>query len=80
MKKLLLASFLLGSTFVQAEELTTVASHALLMDADTGAILFEKNADEKMHPNKNEANNSFFIFYSLFCNIGVAIAHLFQLT
>ena len=50
MKKLLLISFLLTGLTVQAETLDTKASHALLMDAGTGAILFEKNADEKMHP------------------------------
>lgn len=66
MKKLLLASFLLGSTFVQAEELTTVASHALLMDADTGAILFEKNADEKMHPaSMSKLMTAYLIFEAL---------------
>jgi len=50
MKKLLLVSLLLTSTCLCAEELNTAASHALLMDADTGAVLFEKNANEKMHP------------------------------
>ena len=50
MKKLLLVSLLLGSTFLHAEELETAATHALLMDADTGTVLFEKNADERMHP------------------------------
>ncbi|MBQ4471882.1 MAG: D-alanyl-D-alanine carboxypeptidase [Alphaproteobacteria bacterium] len=50
MKRLLLACLLCGTTTVYAEELNTTASHALLMDADTGSILFEKNANEKMHP------------------------------
>ncbi len=49
MKKLLLISLLFALPVV-AEELKTTATHALLMDADTGAILFEKKADEKMHP------------------------------
>ena len=50
MKRLLGALLLLSPSLLQAGELSTAASHALLMDADTGAVLFEKNADEKMHP------------------------------
>ena len=50
MKRLLSTLFLMLPVFVHATELTTSASHALLMDADTGAVLFEKKADEKMHP------------------------------
>ena len=51
MNKLLLASILLTSTtIVYAQPLETAATHALLMDADTGTVLFEKNADVKMHP------------------------------
>ena len=50
MKRLLLACLLCGTTAAYAEELVTTASHALLMDADTGTVLFEKNADEQMHP------------------------------
>ena len=49
MKKLLLILLLL-SGYVQAEELDTNASHAFLMDAQTGTVLFEKNASQKMHP------------------------------
>ena len=66
MKKLLLVSLLLGSTYVYAEELTTIASHALLMDADTGTILFEKNADEKMHPaSMSKLMTAYLIFEAL---------------
>ena len=66
MKKLLLASLLLSSTYVCAEELTTAASHALLMDADTGTILFEKNADEKMHPaSMSKLMTAYLIFEAL---------------
>ena len=66
MKKLLLASLLLSSTCVYAEELTTTASHALLMDADTGTILFEKNADEKMHPaSMSKLMTAYLIFEAL---------------
>ena len=35
---------------VQAGEYTTKAKYALLMDADTGHIMFDKKADEPMHP------------------------------
>ena len=50
MKRLLLGALCFGIVAANAEDLTTTATHALLMDADTGAILYEKNADEKMHP------------------------------
>jgi len=50
MKRLLCALLLLQPVVSYAEDFSTKASHALLMDADTGAILFEKQADEKMHP------------------------------
>ena len=50
MKRLLGALLLALPTFVNATELSTMASHALLMDADTGTVLFEKKADERMHP------------------------------
>ena len=50
MKRLLGALLLLSPSFLQAAELSTTATHALLMDADTGKVLFEKQADEKMHP------------------------------
>lgn len=33
-----------------AAEFTTSAEHAILVEADTGIVLFEKNADEKMEP------------------------------
>lgn len=66
MKKLLLVSLLLGSTYVYAEELTTIASHALLMDAETGTILFEKNADKKMHPaSMSKLMTAYLIFEAL---------------
>lgn len=45
----LLAGFVLcSSSFAHAFE--TKASHAILVDADTSAVLFEKNADEAMPP------------------------------
>lgn len=50
MKRLLYALLLLSPVFSYAEDFSTQASHALLMDAQTGTVLFEKNADEKMHP------------------------------
>ena len=51
MKKLLLATTLLLSVFeARADIFTTPASHAYLMDAGTGTVLFEKQADEKMYP------------------------------
>ncbi|MBQ3696067.1 MAG: D-alanyl-D-alanine carboxypeptidase [Alphaproteobacteria bacterium] len=66
MKKLLLVSLLLGSTILHAEELSTAASHALLMDADTGTVLFEKNADEKMHPaSMSKLMTAYLIFEAL---------------
>ncbi len=34
----------------QAEAIETKAKYALLMDADTGYVMFEKKADEAMHP------------------------------
>ncbi len=34
----------------QAQEIDTPAEYALIMDAETGFVLFEKNADELMHP------------------------------
>lgn len=51
MKKLLLSS-LLGTVFVSlnASAFETVATNALLMDADTGHIIYEKQADEPMPP------------------------------
>lgn len=51
MNKLLFALLILGSaSLAKASLFETKATHALLMDADTGAILFEKKADEKMQP------------------------------
>ena len=35
---------------VQAEAIETKAKYALLMDADTGYVMFDKRADEAMHP------------------------------
>ena len=40
---------ILAITF-QAEAIETKAKYALLMDADTGYIMFDKKADEAMHP------------------------------
>lgn len=50
MNKLLYALLLMCPVLAYAEDFSTKASHALLMDADTGTVLFEKQADEKMHP------------------------------
>ena len=35
---------------LQAEAIETKAKYALLMDADTGYVMFDKKADEAMHP------------------------------
>lgn len=43
----LLSCFVFGAS-AQAEELQTVAKQAILFDAETGMVLFEKNADERM--------------------------------
>ena len=48
--KALLAALLLVSGTALAEEITTNATHAFLMDADTGFVMLNKNADEPMHP------------------------------
>lgn len=34
----------------RAQEVTTTATHAYLIDDTTGAVLFEKNANQRMHP------------------------------
>ena len=44
---------LVGAVFttpLSAEALKTKAKYALLMDADTGYVMFDKKADEPMHP------------------------------
>lgn len=54
MKKVLMifAIFLLLCPSVKAEDLKLAekAKSAILIEASTGKILFEKNADEKLHP------------------------------
>lgn len=54
MKKLIIIMciFLLNPFYVKAEELSLAekAKSAILIEASTGKILFEKNADEKLHP------------------------------
>ena len=48
------ASLLLGITLLasvaQAQSIETKAKYALLMDADTGYVMFDKQSDESMHP------------------------------
>lgn len=39
-----------GVVFADEEELTIESPAAILIDADSGKVLFEKNADEKMYP------------------------------
>lgn len=54
MKKIIIIMciFLLTPFYVKAEELSLAekAKSAILVEASTGKILFEKNADEKLHP------------------------------
>lgn len=52
MKKILLTTFLglYCSTCLATPQFDTTASHAYLIDYDTGTVLLEKNADELMHP------------------------------
>ncbi len=45
-----LAAFVMATTTVHAEELATPATHVLLVDATTGAVLLEKEADARMAP------------------------------
>ncbi|KMO29549.1 D-alanyl-D-alanine carboxypeptidase [Methylobacterium variabile] len=40
----------LGATGARAQAFQTLAPHAILIDADTGAVLFEKAADEPFSP------------------------------
>jgi len=47
---LLIAALALLAAPASAQEIETPAEFAILMDADTGFILFQKNADELMHP------------------------------
>ncbi len=42
--------FLSGIASAQAASIATKAAHAFLMDADTGAVLMEKDAEQPMHP------------------------------
>lgn len=46
---LLIASVaLLNTAFAQAQEMQTTAKQAIIIDYDTGNVLYEKNADERM--------------------------------
>ena len=47
---LLLGIALMTSCVALAEDITTNATHAFLMDADTGFIMMDKNAEEPMPP------------------------------
>ncbi len=47
---LLLALALLGAAGARAQIFDTKAPHAILMDYDSGTVLFEKAADEPIHP------------------------------
>jgi D-alanyl-D-alanine carboxypeptidase (penicillin-binding protein 5/6) len=46
----LFALAFLGSTGAHAQDIQTPARHALIMDYETGAVLFEKDADTPMAP------------------------------
>jgi serine-type D-Ala-D-Ala carboxypeptidase (penicillin-binding protein 5/6) len=46
----LVAGLVIAQSEARAQELDTIATNAILMDFDTGAVLLEKNADEPMHP------------------------------
>ena len=50
MKSALLLGLGILALSVQAEAIETKAKYALLMDADTGYVMFDKRADEAMHP------------------------------
>ena len=66
MKKLLLVLPLLSPLFASAEDLSTSATHAYLIDADTGVVLFEKNASQKMHPaSMSKLMTAYLIFEAL---------------
>lgn len=66
MNRLLFALLLVCPILAHAVELSTKATHALLMDADTGAILFEKKADEQMHPaSMSKLMTAYLIFEAL---------------
>ena len=66
MNRLLFALLLVCPILAYAVELSTKATHALLMDADTGAILFEKKADEQMHPaSMSKLMTAYLIFEAL---------------
>src|ERR1700722_15996035 len=49
MKQYIIALFLLFSVS-PALAIETAAKQAIVLDDDTGTVLFEKSADEKMHP------------------------------
>ncbi len=44
------STVLLSGTAIFAADFNTAAKQAILMDFDTGAVLFEKNSDEVMYP------------------------------
>ena len=46
----ILLSLGLTAAPARAQEVTTTATHAYLIDDTTGTVLFEKNADQRMHP------------------------------
>lgn len=50
MKSTLLFGLGILALSVQAKAIETKAKYAFLMDADTGYVMFEKKADEAMHP------------------------------
>ena len=50
MKSALLFGLGILALSVQANAIETKAKYAFLMDADTGYVMFEKKADEAMHP------------------------------
>ena len=47
---LALISISFSASLASAQEIETPADFAILMDAETGFVLFQKNADELMHP------------------------------
>ena len=49
-KALMISFALVTASFGSARAIETLARQAIMLDYDTGAILFEKNADERMTP------------------------------
>src|SRR5690349_15326025 len=47
---ILAAAFALSASFASAQDMETPAKHAILIDYDTGAVLFEKDAELPMPP------------------------------